>query len=58
VVGGGENSFQVTGTAMGTNHFHLLLLIHHQAFHVFVAVKAFKFEYGHLDLLVEKFSKI
>jgi len=51
---GREDSFQVTGTAMGTGHFHFILLIYHQDFHVFVTVQAFEFEYGHFDLLMEK----
>jgi hypothetical protein len=54
VVGGGEDSFQVAGTAVGTCHLNFFLLIHHQDFHVLITVQALKFEYGHLDLLMEK----
>jgi hypothetical protein len=52
VVGGGQDSLQVAGTAMGTDHFHLFLLIHYQHFHVFVTIHALEFKYGHLDLLM------
>jgi len=53
MVGGGENSFQVAGTAVGTDHFHLLVFIHYQDLLVFVTVQAFEFEYGHLVLLMK-----
>lgn len=52
VIGGGQDSFQVPGAAMGTGHLHLLLLIHHQELYVLVTVKAFEFEYGHFNLLM------
>jgi hypothetical protein len=58
VAGGGQDTFQVAGTAIGTGHFHLLLLVHDQDFHVFVTVKAFEFKNRHLELLLEKFSKL
>lgn len=57
VAGGGKDSLQVAGTAMGTGQFHLILLVHHQDFQVFVTVQAFEFEYRHLGLLLENFFK-
>jgi len=51
VIGCGKDAFEISGPALGTDHFHFILLIHHQYFQVFVAFQTFEFKYGHFDLL-------
>jgi hypothetical protein len=51
VTGGGKDTLQVAGTALGAGDLYLLLFVHHQDLLVFVTFHAFKFENGHLILL-------
>jgi hypothetical protein len=42
-MGGGKDTLQIAGTAFRAHHFHFILLVHDQEFHIFIAIQTFEF---------------